>query len=266
MSGSTPALGRLDIEKFKLRLADADCSNAKRLAFLALSGALNPVHTQHIRALQIVRTEFERLGWTVVGGFLAPSDDHYVKSKTDKSAWSITQRIKLCEAATRESDWVDVCPWGEFSSNKVRIGLRDYLEHNCTALLAGRSLTGIEIMGSDTAMRILDKTHQEWSVWRKEEKGRREAWFPGRVIGCLIRPGPNSGAETQHLRKNTAPWAAHLGVQLLLIDTTQLRRPLEAVSSKDIRAFVVKRDWDGLRARGWLPPEVLRVLETWPEQ
>jgi hypothetical protein len=90
-----------------LRCAAGD----RRLAFLSLSGSLSPVHTQHMRALEAARNALTKGGWTVVAGFLTPVGDKFLKGKLAIEAWPLDKRVRLCEVAAGESDWVDVCSW-----------------------------------------------------------------------------------------------------------------------------------------------------------
>jgi len=249
---------QLSAEKLRLRLSSV--SQGDRLAVLVLSGSFNPVHAQHIRALEVARAALERAGWAVAGGFLAPSSDGHLMGKLNSEISSLERRIELCGLATEASDWLSVCPWGEFSSYKVCTRLREQLERECAGLLNGRSLTGIEVMGSDAAIRILDRVIDEWRALELDE---RQPWYQKRIICCLIRPGPESGVEIEHILKSTAPQAADIGVEIILIDSTREALPLEAVSSTAIRELVGRGDWELLTARRWLHPKVLSSLETW---
>jgi nicotinic acid mononucleotide adenylyltransferase len=246
-------------DKFKSLLSSLTCQATTKLAFLVFSGAFNPVHAQHIRAMQVARQEAERLGWTVVAGFLAPASDEYVRRKLGNEAWPLKTRVQLCELATRESDWISVCPWGEFSSSRVSVGLREQLQVEGSDFLSGRSLTGLEIMGSDTTLRIFDEILREWS---KTESRRRKPWYQDRIIYCVIRPGLNTSEEKEHIRNVIAPEAAQVGIKIIIVDTTGTHTPLEPVSSRDIRKLVARRDWDELRALGWLQPQVLVAIEN----
>src|SRR4029450_6490830 len=87
-----------DLDKVRRQISIA-VRGREKLAFLLLSGSFNPVHTQHVRALSSTRKYIERLGWTVVGGFLAPSTDTYMKEKFAEAGLSLTRRIALCKLA-----------------------------------------------------------------------------------------------------------------------------------------------------------------------
>jgi nicotinic acid mononucleotide adenylyltransferase len=251
---------QLSVEKLKLRLSSVLSTQPDRLAVLVMSGSFNPVHAQHIRALEVARMALERAGWAVAGGFLAPSSDAYLKDKLTSQISSLNRRIELCGLATQASDWLSVFPWGEFSSYKTCTRLREQLERECAGLLKGRSLTAIEVMGSDAAIRILDRVIEEW---RASEVGERQPWYQKRIICCLIRPSPDSSAEMEHIQRITAPQAAEIGVEIIFIDATREGLPLEAVSSTEIRELVDRGHWERLRTLRWVHPKVLSLLESW---
>src|SRR5262249_4496942 len=156
-----------------------------------------------------------------------------------------------------ESDWVGVCPWGEFSSYKLCIKLRERLEHECARWLKGRGLSGVEVMGSDTAVRIFDRVLDEW---KKTEGEVKKPWDERRMVCCLVRPSPKSGVEMDYLRSITAPQVANIGVELILVDSTREPFPLEELSSTAVRELVAKGDWERLRVLRWLHPQVLLAL------
>jgi hypothetical protein len=247
----------LPTEKFARQLQSLGFVGSERLAFLSFSGSLCPVHSQHMRALEAARIALMRRGWTVLAGFLAPSGDDFIKDKLGVRAWPLTTRTRLCQVAADESEWVSVCSWGEFRSYRLCSMLREHLMRECVAL-KGRILTGIEVMGSDTAIRILDRTIAEWDV---ADPAARDSWYRDRVICCIPRPSPDLTVEMSHIQKQTARRARdHLGVELIVIDSDSIFPPLEAVSSTEIRELLAAGDLETLRARGWLHPQVLAAL------
>lgn len=63
---------------------------------LVQSGAYNPVHLSHVEMFSLVRRALlERHSIKVVGGFLAPSGDSYVKSKLGDDFIAATHRIEV---------------------------------------------------------------------------------------------------------------------------------------------------------------------------
>jgi nicotinic acid mononucleotide adenylyltransferase len=248
---------RLPTEKLARCLRSPRCAESERLAFLSLSGSLNPVHTQHTRALEVARTALERRGWTVVAGFLAPASGKFLEGELGSEAWPLEKRTRLCEAASGDSEWIDVCSWGEFRSYRLCNAIRVHLKQECAAL-RGRNLTGVELMGSDAAIRILDENIADWD---SADPSVRASWYRGRVVCCLIRPGVDSAREKEHIERHTARRAADLGVELIVVDPKSTELPLKEVSSTDIRELLAAGDVEHLRARDWLHPDVLAALE-----
>ena len=192
----------------------------------------------------------------MIGGFLAPSSDAYVQKKLGAEGLPLRWRIALCELAIEEVDWVSVCVKAELSSKRACNGVRSELEHCCCDVLDGRRLTGVEIMGSDTVVRIFSKTLMENTA-----KGGRSTQ-QGRVICCVLRLGSESAAQSKYIEGVLVPAAADLGVELMLLETTLCGPPLEPVSSSAVRELILKGDWEKLRSNGWLEPSVLKAIQT----
>jgi hypothetical protein len=57
------------LQKVSSRVSALQAAQIDRVAVLVLSGSFNPVHSQHIRALEIARIVMERSGWTIAGGY-----------------------------------------------------------------------------------------------------------------------------------------------------------------------------------------------------
>jgi hypothetical protein len=120
-----------------------------------------------------------------------------------------------------------------------------------------RILMGVEVMGSDAAIRILDENIADWDA---ADPSVRDSWYQGRVVCCLLRPGPDCAREMEHIEKHTARRAVDLGVELIVVNPESIYLALEAVSSTKIRELLAAGDLERLRARGWLHPKVLAAL------
>ncbi|KAG0229406.1 Nicotinamide/nicotinic acid mononucleotide adenylyltransferase 1 [Actinomortierella wolfii] len=101
--------------KIEARMARLDSDDlAKEKIVLLLTGSFCPVHLQHTEILEAAKREIEASGNSVVlGGFLSPSHDSYVGAKLWRESLVLNsdQRIALCQAQTRDSDWIDVDAW-----------------------------------------------------------------------------------------------------------------------------------------------------------
>ncbi|MEQ1883236.1 MAG: hypothetical protein ABL878_19965 [Burkholderiales bacterium] len=238
-------------------LSDAS-RNAGQLALLVLPGSFNPVHSQHILALEIAREFIADSGIRVIGGFLVPTDDNYLLQKLGSDGWSFEKRLDLCRLATRESQWIDVAPWAEYGSFRAATRIRQAFESFCLSELQGSFLTAIEVMGSDSAIRILGRTPQE-----RESRGSEMSapWYRDRAICCLARPGINCTAEVEQIRETISQRAAAMGVKFLLVAGEHVSR-LREVSSSEIRRCIAMQRWSEIRDANWLSPRVLDRLRT----
>jgi hypothetical protein len=222
---------------------------------LVLSGSFNPVHTQHIALLEAVRAHLEDNGSTVAGGFLLPSSDDYVASKLGKDAMTLNVRVRLCRLATDRSDWLQVRPFGVMSSYWATRRLLKEIEENGAAFLRGRRVRGVEVMGSDTFLRIFGDMAAEGA-----DSNGAFGPYEERVVCCVIRPG-SSEREKESVHK-LLPFAKDLRVDVAVIDSEDARvAALRDVSSKAICQLIRNGDWDRLRQEGWLHSEVLSALQ-----
>jgi hypothetical protein len=117
--GSPPALWPLD--KLLRRAAalapsvsEASAAAPPSTAVLVMTGALCPVHSGHVLSLEYAREACEAAGIRVLGGFLSPSHDTYVRPKMQRAKqhfWGARARVEACEAAVAASDWLEVGRW-----------------------------------------------------------------------------------------------------------------------------------------------------------
>jgi hypothetical protein len=228
-----------------------------RVEVLVLSGSFNPVHTQHTALLEAVRTHLENNGSTVAGGFLLPSTDDYVSLKLGGDAMALRDRVRLCKLVSDPSDWLHVRPIGVMSSYWATRRLLRQIEQDCAAILAGRRVRGVEVMGSDTFRRIFGKIAEEATDSNSELTPYQE-----RAVCCIIRPGSNSVSEKEKVGK-LLPLAQRLRVDVTVVDSEDACvAALRDISSSSIRQLIRRRDWDRLREEGWLHPEVLSALRS----
>ena len=236
----------------------AEASATAPLAFLTLSGSFNPVHAEHLQVLEVARDAITRLGTAVVGGFLALSDDDYVRGKLAGNAWPLARRRELCRLAVADSTWIDLSPWVESSSYRACEQLGRSIQADCRGLLAGRSVVGIECMGSDTVERILERLLAEWDSRSDPDS---PPWYRGRRVCCLLRPGLDSAARIERIRTDLGPRALALGLRIILVDEAGAM-PLRPVSSRAIRDAIDAGRWSELQAAGWLAPPVFERIRA----
>uniref|UniRef100_A0A6V2T1S6 Cytidyltransferase-like domain-containing protein n=1 Tax=Heterosigma akashiwo TaxID=2829 RepID=A0A6V2T1S6_HETAK len=105
--------GKLRAQLISASLGDQS-ADRKPYAALLTTGSLNPIHKMHVEMLEIARRHLSQY-FKVVGGFISPSHDSYVKSKMRSVAgtqkWCIPHREKLCKLALMDSDWISADLW-----------------------------------------------------------------------------------------------------------------------------------------------------------
>ena len=92
-------------------------NNSKiKFTFLVLSGAFNPIHKMHINILENAKKHLEtHFSKNIIGGFLIPATEEYVKRKLNEQAISLTHRLKLAQICTENSNWITAITLGQSS-------------------------------------------------------------------------------------------------------------------------------------------------------
>ena len=240
------------LDKAVANLARADLRPGQTPAFLVLSGSFNPVHTEHLHALDVAAAEYSRRHGPAIAAFLAPSSQEYVAAKLRSDAWALERRLALCRLATADSPWIDVWPAADISGYHVTQRIGRELAARLQAVGLPGAVAGIEVMGSDTARRLLDRLASEW-----ESATHASPWYLDRQIYVVVRPGSRAD-DGQHLQQVISPRVAPAGVRLTVVQPSQ--GALQPSSSAEIRELIARCDWDALQARQRLHPEVLRAL------
>jgi nicotinic acid mononucleotide adenylyltransferase len=79
-------------------------------AVLALGGAFNPTHTQHLALMNFVKRAVEdKYPYTIVGGCLAVAPDGYVRAKLKDRAMKAKHRLAMCNLAVQDHSWLRPC-------------------------------------------------------------------------------------------------------------------------------------------------------------
>ena len=83
-------------------------------AVLLMTGALNPIHLGHVAMMEQARALVTARGERVLGGWMSPSNDHYVQPKYRRKrsrAWPAAARLAMCQAAVAEHGWLGCAAW-----------------------------------------------------------------------------------------------------------------------------------------------------------
>jgi nicotinic acid mononucleotide adenylyltransferase len=96
----------------------------ERRVVLLATGGFCPVHEGHIAMMQAARVAATHAGYTVVGGYLSPGHDEYVRLKCGVEAIPASVRLEQCAAAAAATDWLCVDPW-ESLHRRVAVNYTD---------------------------------------------------------------------------------------------------------------------------------------------
>lgn len=96
----------------------------ERPVVLLATGGFCPVHAGHLAMMERAREAAERAGHTVVGGYVSPGHDAYLRMKCGDGAVPASVRLRECAAAVSSSDWLSVDPW-EALHRRVSVNFTD---------------------------------------------------------------------------------------------------------------------------------------------
>jgi nicotinic acid mononucleotide adenylyltransferase len=74
--------------------------------------------------MQRAKAAAETVGFEVIGGYLSPGHDDYLRMKCGAAAIPAYERLRLCAAAVADSDWLSVDPW-EAMHRRVAVNYTD---------------------------------------------------------------------------------------------------------------------------------------------
>jgi hypothetical protein len=85
-------------------------------AIVVLGGSFCPLHAGHLASLEYGKRQAEKEGMRVVAGYLACAHDGHVRGKfkgrgeRSEYVFDETARLRMCNAAAGESDWLQPTP------------------------------------------------------------------------------------------------------------------------------------------------------------
>ena len=101
----------------------------EELIILIESGSLAPPHKMHIGLMEIVKKYIEEnSNKKVVGGFLIPSSDGYVKYKLKKDFISLNHRVNMTKLWIKNNDWLECLDWGKANGIEIKILLQKIID------------------------------------------------------------------------------------------------------------------------------------------
>jgi len=96
----------------------------ERPVVLLATGGFCPVHAGHLEMMERARAAVEQAGFSVIGGYLSPGHDRYLRAKCGPLAIPAQERLRQCAEAVADSDWLSVDPW-EAMHRRVAVNYTD---------------------------------------------------------------------------------------------------------------------------------------------
>ncbi len=223
----------------------------ERPVVLLATGGFNPVHDGHLAMMHAAREAASHSGFTVVGGYLSPGHDDYVRLKCGAEAIPASVRLEQCATAASSTDWLSVDSWEALHRRvavnytdvvaRLRLYLRQHVDARIDVLYVGGGDNArfAQAFQQDAGCVIVDRPGAEAEVakWRARLAGNpRVLWAKA-----------DHSASSRQLRNGT-PWSATRHDVVVRRDDARAVRTLGV----DLRAFQ-----DALLAA--LPPA--RVVE-----
>ena len=113
----------LNLDTTKLQNNLKKCSKDNELIILIESGALAPPHRMHIGLMELVKKFFESNdnNKKVVGGFIIPSSDNYVKHKLKKDFIPLKHRVNMTKILIKNNEWLECLDWDMAYGEEIKI-------------------------------------------------------------------------------------------------------------------------------------------------
>ena len=156
-----------------------------REAFLFMGGSFNPVHSQHIEMLVVIKDYFEKNhNVKVIAGYLVITTDGYVYAKLGNEAISFEHRKKLCELSCKSDKLNWIKPSVIQCSSSIQYLQKYFINEHPNALM-------INCMGADKILK--GKTGK----WRKYSKNLKQRQC---LTVCINRKGYDDDAYNLYLK------------------------------------------------------------------
>ena len=113
----------LSLDTTKLELNLKNCTKKDKLIILIESGALAPPHRMHIGLMEKVKKYFEESDKNnkVIGGFIIPSSDKYVRHKLKKDFIPLKHRVNMTNILIKNSNWLETLDWDMAYGEEIKI-------------------------------------------------------------------------------------------------------------------------------------------------
>jgi len=198
----------------------------------------------------------------VVGGYLAPSSDDYVRGKLRLNAMSLVARNAMCALATASSDWIDVAPYGTASASSACDLVYQAL---CAVLPTEHSsvLNVVELCGADHVARysLWQRGRHHVVLGREPHTSQVRKALSSEEFCAKSSTGPLRGSKTTDTTEDSSSKQQHghknrHDRMFIVVDEN-----LPPVSSTAVRQLLSDaKGQQELRTNGFLHPAVVDYL------
>ncbi|MBK7839805.1 MAG: hypothetical protein IPJ49_19460 [Candidatus Obscuribacter sp.] len=171
------------LHKIINRSINKDLTNQKRMAVLLTTGGFAPVHYGHLEMMEIARRTLEHEGVLVLGGYLSPGHDDYVQPKCQGLALDALHRLRLCQEAVSESNWLMACGWEALGTERM-VNFTD-------VIIRLQSYLKTHLPFSDKVKDKLEVTY----VFGSDNARFASTFVAGHSCVCVLRPEAESAFE-----------------------------------------------------------------------
>jgi nicotinic acid mononucleotide adenylyltransferase len=103
-----------------LSMDGGGATDDRKWCVLVTTGAMNPLHNGHIRMIEKAKEKLSQEGYNVLGGFISPSHDLYVRPKCKRYRCIFLPaeiRCRIVDLACEDSDWISCGKWESWSKH-----------------------------------------------------------------------------------------------------------------------------------------------------
>lgn len=142
----------LDIECTPYHFLKEELKTAKKPCVLLSTGSFSPFHEGHLNMMKVAKEKLNSEGWDVIGGYIAPDNDEYIKAKLDFEAIPIHYRIQSILDMIKKETWLTVDPWmGIFRKEAINFTENIYRLERYLEKYLGQNIPVFFVCGMDNA-------------------------------------------------------------------------------------------------------------------